>query len=68
MPAKKRAGGRVTPKGTQPAGSAHKRDDHTGSSPGGPPRAAPGRPDQAHGRATSGPVAPMRSGHPRGNR
>jgi hypothetical protein len=68
MPAKKRTGGRVTPKGTQPAGSAHKRDDHAPGSQPSPPRSAPGRPDQAHGRGASGPVAPTRSGHHRGNR
>ena len=65
---KKRAGGRVTPKGTQPAGTAAKRDDHDHGSQGGPPRAVPGRPDLGHGRSASGPVAPTRSGHHRGNR
>jgi hypothetical protein len=67
MPAKKRAGGRVTPKGTQPSGSAAKRDHPHGSTTGSP-RAVPGRPDLGHGRAVPGPVAPTRSGHHRGNR
>jgi hypothetical protein len=64
---KKRSGGRVTPKGTQPPGSAAKRDqEHEPNA--GPPRALPGRPEAGHGRAASGPVGPTRSGHHRGNR
>jgi hypothetical protein len=65
---KKRAGGRVTPKGTQPPRSAAKRDDQSQGSDAVPPRAAPGRPDLGHGRTASGPVGPTRSGHHRGNR
>jgi hypothetical protein len=68
MSAKKRGGGRVTPKGTQPRGSTAKRDDEHEPNAG-PPRAVPGnRPDLAHGRAVTGPVGPTRSGHHRGNR
>ena len=64
---KKRAGGRVTPKGTQPRGSTAKRDDHAHESHEAP-RSAPGRPDLAHGRTAAGPVGPTRAGHHRGNR
>jgi hypothetical protein len=64
MTAKKRGGGRTTPKGTQPAGTGHT------SKPGG--RAAPARSFgpivPAKGRAAQGPIGPTRSGHHRGNR
>ena len=60
---KKRTGGRVTPKGTQPAGTQrHQNGDRT------PPVRGFDRDTQAHGRSTFGPVAPTRSGHHRGNR
>ena len=67
MAAKKRTGGRVTPKGTQPPTSHRKEHeapkgwtppDHGGQDP-----SASG-----HGRNATGPVAPTRSGHHRGNR
>jgi len=65
MTAKKRSGGRVTPKGTQPpTTSKHKAGtDHAG-----PPRSIPGRIDPTAGRSSIGPIGPTRSGHHRGNR
>jgi hypothetical protein len=63
MAAKKRAGGRTTPKGTQPAGT------HTTKSG---ERTAPARTFDAHdpakSRSAQGPIGPTRSGHHRGNR
>ncbi len=63
MPAKKRTGGRVTPKGTQPAGThTHKSGDRAVPVRGGDKQAP------LPGRSSFGPVAPTRSGHHRGNR
>jgi hypothetical protein len=62
---KKRTGGRVTPKGTQPAGTHRRKDgDHAAGQPRGPED----RGGHLPGRAAFGPVAPTRSGHHRGNR
>jgi hypothetical protein len=63
MAAKKRAGGRVTPKGTQPAGNHEtKHGDRT----------APVRPADRVGpqnaRFAQGPMSSTRSSHHRGNR
>jgi hypothetical protein len=69
MTAKKRTGGRVTPKGTQPPAVAAKRErerDQAESS--GPPRAVPGRVDPGHGRPSGGPTGPTRAGPRGGNR
>ena len=62
---KKRTGGRVTPKGTQPAGT-HRQQHETGS--GTAQEKGTARGFQPPGRAAFGPVAPTRSGHHRGNR
>jgi hypothetical protein len=60
---KKRTGGRVTPKGTQPAGTkGHQSGGRTA------PVRGVDRDNQGHGRSAFGPVAPTRSGHHRGNR
>jgi hypothetical protein len=63
MPAKKRAGGRVTPKGTQPTGNhSTKHGERTA-----PVRAV----DQlgpSKSRLSQGPVSSARSSHHRGNR
>jgi hypothetical protein len=65
MSAKKRTGGRVTPKGTQPAGTGRKsHDTPKGFTP--PDHGAQDRP--LPGRSSFGPSAPTRSGHHRGNR
>jgi hypothetical protein len=62
---KKRTGGRVTPKGTQPAGThRHQQADRKQPERG----QGPVRDDQQPGRNAFGPVAPVRSGHHRGNR
>jgi hypothetical protein len=66
--AKKRTGGRVTPKGTQPATPNHKRDHATSDGSGSAPRALPAHVERPQGRAASGPIGPTRSGHHRGNR
>lgn len=65
MPAKKRTGGRVTPKGTQPTSTAKGKQ---GASSAATPWAQPTRTTPAPGRGSFGPVAPTRSGHHRGNR
>jgi hypothetical protein len=63
MSAKKRGGGRTTPKGTQPAGThATKSGDRTA------PVRSFGSIDPAKTRAAQGPIGPTRSGHHRGNR
>jgi hypothetical protein len=60
-------GGRVTPKGTRPAGStsagAHQHNGDVGGR-----RPAPGRIDPGHARSFGGPVGPTRAGHHRGQR
>jgi hypothetical protein len=61
---KKRTGGRVTPKGTQPAGTNRKHDPGQGTDQ----AKGASRGFQPPGRAAFGPVAPTRSGHHRGNR
>jgi hypothetical protein len=67
MSAKKRTGGRVTPKGTQPPAPAAKKDRHQ-SDAAAAPRAVPGRGDPGHGRPAGGPVGPTRAGPRGGNR
>ena len=67
MSAKKRTGGRVTPKGTQPPSSTRKsQDPPKGWTP--PDHGGDDRATFGHGRGSTGPVAPTRSGHHRGNR
>ena len=67
MSAKKRGGGRVTPKGTQPASTSKGKAD--GDAAGnGSSWAPPSRTTPTPGRGTFGPAAPTRSGHHRGNR
>ena len=65
MSRKKPSGGRVTPKGTQPAGTPAKRTGAAGRTtfPG-----HGGDPFAAKSRTGGGPVGPTRSGHHRGNR
>lgn len=64
---KKRTGGRVTPKGTQPA--AQSKGKGKGSQGGSAvPRALPGRVDPTSNRGASGPVGPTRAGPRGGNR
>ena len=60
---KKRTGGRVTPKGTQPAGTRRQS-----GAPAAPVRGSDDRRGQLPGRSAFGPVTPPRSGHQRGNR
>ena len=60
---KKRTGGRVTPKGTQPAGTHRQQQGDRKA-----PDRTPVRDDHLPGRSAFGPVAPVRSGHHRGNR
>ena len=62
MTAKKRTGGRVTPKGTQPPASKKGQAQESAS---GPPRAVPGRVDPGHGRPTGGPAGPSPRRPPR---
>jgi hypothetical protein len=64
---KKRTGGRVTPKGTQPAANGKSKGK---ADPGasGAPRAVPGRVDPASSRGAFGPVGPTRAGPRGGNR
>lgn len=67
MTAKKKTGGRVTPKGTQP--TDQKAKAKPGAPAAGPPRALPGRAASVPGRAAFGGGAkPARSGHHGGNR
>ncbi len=66
MAAKKRSGGRVTPKGTQPATSS--RQQKPAKQGWSPDHAGQDRASFGHGRGASGPAAPTRSGHHRGNR
>ena len=65
MTAKKRTGGRVTPKGTQPPAS---KKAQAPDSAAGTPRAVPGRNDPGHGRPSGGPSGPTRAGPRGGNR
>ncbi len=63
---KKRTGGRVTPKGTQPPSTPSKQkaqSDDGAAAPKLNPRFDPG-----HGRPGSGPIGPTRSGPRGGNR
>ena len=67
MSAKKRTGGRVTPKGTKPPATTAKHErEHTDGS--GLPKAPPVRFDPGHGRPTGGPIGPTRAGPRGGNR
>lgn len=67
MTAKKRTGGRVTPKGTQPA-TTSKGQDKPGAPAKGAPRDVPGRVAPTQSRAAFGPVGPTRNGPRGGNR
>lgn len=67
MSAKKRTGGRVTPKGTQPAASS-KGKSKSSSGASAAPRVVPGRFDPASNRGAFGPVGPSRAGPRGGNR
>jgi hypothetical protein len=64
---KKRTGGRVTPKGTQPAATS--KGKAKPAADGAPtPRVVPGRFDPASSRGAFGPVGPTRAGPRGGNR
>ncbi len=64
---KKRTGGRVTPKGTQPAATSKgKAKPAANGAPA--PRVVPGRIDPASSRGAFGPVGPTRAGPRGGNR
>ena len=66
MSSKKRSGGRVTAKGTQPPASPHKaKATGDGATA---PRAVPGRVDPTHSRSAFAPPASRRAGPRGGNR
>jgi hypothetical protein len=65
MSRKKPTGGRVTPKGTQPATTHTKR---SGNDRPGFPAHGGTDPVASKARTPGGPVVPTRSGHHRGNR
>ena len=64
MAKKPARGGRVTPKGTQPAGT----QKSTTSGTNGPDHRSVRRIDPAAGRQSFGPIGPTRSGHHHGQR
>lgn len=66
MSSKKRSGGRVTAKGTQPPASPHKAK--AADSAAGAPRAVPGRVDPTHSRSAFAPPGTRRAGPRGGNR
>jgi hypothetical protein len=67
MSSKKRTGGRVTPKGTQPTTTS--KGHGKPSAPSGlGPKVVPGRVDPLQQRGTSGPAGPTRAGPRGGNR
>ena len=68
MSAKKRGGGRVTPKGTQPASTSKGKAADGDAAGNGTPWAPPNRPTQAPGRGSFGPVGHTRAGPRGGNR
>jgi hypothetical protein len=67
MSAKKRTGGRVTPKGTQPATTSkgHGKAAASGSAA---PKALPVRNEVGHGKSTGASFGPTRAGPRGGNR
>jgi hypothetical protein len=67
MSAKKRTGGRVTPKGTQPAATT-KGHGKTGASGSAVPKPLPARNDTGHGRSSGTSFGPTRAGPRGGNR